>query len=135
MNKIIIGVVVVVVVAVGGYMYFQKDKSLPSVTVLTDGGNVQVEVRPVSTTTQQGPAGSGYTLAEVATHATKSDCYTAVRGSVYDLTSWIGQHPGGAKAIEGLCGKDGTDAFVKKHGGQDKQEQTLVTFKIGELVR
>jgi cytochrome b involved in lipid metabolism len=72
-----------------------------------------------------------YTLAEVATHADASSCFTIVRTNVYNLTSWINKHPGGSKAILALCGKDGTSLFENKHGGQERPENELQGFEIG----
>jgi cytochrome b involved in lipid metabolism len=78
---------------------------------------------------------SGYTMADVAQHNSQSSCWTVVNGSVYDLTAFIGQHPGGPGAIVSLCGIDGTDAFTGKHGGQPRPEQELASLKIGTLAR
>jgi cytochrome b involved in lipid metabolism len=74
-----------------------------------------------------------YPASEVAQHASKESCWAIVRGGIYDLTSWINQHPGGRQAILGLCGKDGTAAFESTHGGQEGPEKVLKEFKIGEL--
>ncbi|CAN5711464.1 hypothetical protein BH11PAT2_BH11PAT2_08780 [soil metagenome] len=74
-----------------------------------------------------------YTQAEVATHDTTNNCWATINGNVYNLTSWIAQHPGGEAPILGLCGKDGTSAFDGQHstGGQANAE--LATFKIGTI--
>ncbi len=74
-----------------------------------------------------------YTLAEIATHKDATSCWTAVRGQVYDLTSWIIQHPGGAENILSVCGKDGTAAFTAQHNGQREPESELKSFHIGTL--
>jgi cytochrome b involved in lipid metabolism len=74
-----------------------------------------------------------YTMAEVAAHNSRSSCWTVIRGDIYDLTQWVNEHPGGPVKILNLCGKDGTQAFGKKHGGQEKPEQKLEQFKIGAL--
>ncbi|MBM3261528.1 hypothetical protein FJY93_03860 [Candidatus Kaiserbacteria bacterium] len=88
------------------------------------------------TAVAENPAQPGtYTMTEVRTHNTASSCWSVVQGVVYDLTSWISKHPGGAKAIKQLCGTDGTDKFVGKHGGMEKQEMTLASFKIGILAQ
>ncbi len=79
--------------------------------------------------------GKTFTMAQVATHKDAMSCYTVIRGNVYDLTSWISQHPGGEGAILGLCGKDGTTAFVDQHGGRPRQENELATFQIGALAQ
>jgi cytochrome b involved in lipid metabolism len=74
-----------------------------------------------------------YSFEEVQTHNSKQSCWSAIRGKVYDLTSWISNHPGGEKAILSICGKDGTEAFVNQHGGKNKPEKALSQFEIGEL--
>jgi peptidoglycan hydrolase-like protein with peptidoglycan-binding domain len=76
-----------------------------------------------------------FTMAQVATHSTQNDCHSVVSGSVYNLTSWIAQHPGGASAIIGMCGKDGTASFMSQHGGQNNPVNRLAAFKIGTLVQ
>ncbi len=94
-----------------------------------------VETAPVNENNTQDMTISNptYTMSEVANHNTASDCWSVVRGQVYDLTEWIGKHPGGEKAITQLCGVDGTDKFVGKHGGSSLQENTLAGYEIGEL--
>ena len=74
-----------------------------------------------------------YSFEEVQTHNSKQSCWSAIRGKVYDLTSWISNHPGGEKAILRICGKDGTEAFVNQHGGKNKPEKALSQFEIGEI--
>ncbi len=76
---------------------------------------------------------TGYTLADVAAHATPADCWTSVSGQVYDLTTWIAQHPGGAGVIEGMCGIDATAAFEAQHQGQGEPTDALAGFLLGPL--
>jgi len=76
---------------------------------------------------------TGLTLADVAAHNTRADCWTVINGGVYDLTSWIPQHPGGEAAILGLCGTDGSARFNGQHGGAATQAAILAGFKIGDL--
>jgi cytochrome b involved in lipid metabolism/uncharacterized membrane protein len=79
------------------------------------------------------PARTSYTLADVAKHGSASSCWTAVNGKVYDVTEWITQHPGGRRAILGMCGKDGSSAFDGQHGGQRRPEAELKQFLVGTL--
>lgn len=74
-----------------------------------------------------------YTMEEVAKHATSNDCWAVIDGHVYDLTQWVAKHPGGAGAIEAICGKDGSAKFGGKHGGNEKIANRLASFKIGSL--
>lgn len=93
---------------------------------------VSQETTESPATTQQ-PTVSSYSLAQVAVHNSASSCWSVINGGVYDLTTWIGQHPGGKQAIMGLCGKDGSTAFNGQHEGGEKQAAMLVTLKIGVL--
>lgn len=77
--------------------------------------------------------GLEYSFADVKGHSSSTGCWTAVNGSVYDVTKWISQHPGGEKAILGMCGNDASAAYDKKHGGQARPESELANFKIGTL--
>ncbi len=74
-----------------------------------------------------------FTLAEVATHKDVKSCWTTIQGKVYNLTSWINQHPGGAEAILSLCGKDGTSLFLAQHSGQANPAAELKILYIGTL--
>jgi cytochrome b involved in lipid metabolism len=74
-----------------------------------------------------------FSMTEVQAHKTPADCWSAINGLVYDLTTWINRHPGGTKPIESLCGTDGSARFVKKHGGASAPQAALVLLKIGTL--
>ena len=78
-------------------------------------------------------AATAYTLADVQVHATPQSCWTVIDGTVYDVTSWIGEHPGGARDIEQLCGTDGTAAFADEHGTERRPNSELQQFAIGTL--
>lgn len=79
---------------------------------------------PTSTTTS-------YTLAQVAEHNTKDDCWMILDGGVYDVTSFIPDHPGGDKILRG-CGKDATQMFAKHPESAKAMKEK---FKIGTLAQ
>lgn len=130
---------------VGTQQEVTDSSSGPSTTIISkeneredDGddeneGGTKTTITTSSDTTTTGTTGTTYTLAQVATHKTASDCWTTISGSVYDLTKWIGQHPGGEGAILSICGKDGTGAFTGQHGMGGKEASILAGFKIGVL--
>jgi cytochrome b involved in lipid metabolism len=97
-----------------------------------DEGGSRTTTTPVSTA-NPAAATTFYTMAQVKTHNSRTSCWTAVYGGVYDVTKWISQHPGGAGAILGMCGVDGTSAFDAQHGGQSRANAELGSFKIGVL--
>ena len=81
------------------------------------------------------PASTGYTMERVKANGTSSSCWTVINGYVYDLTKWIGSHPGGSGAITSLCGTDGTSEFLAMHRGQGKPEARLAGYLLGPLAK
>merc|ERR1712187_358135 len=60
-------------------------------------------------------SGGGMTMAEVAKHTTKDDCWVVVSGQVLNVTKFLGEHPGGELAILTFAGKDATEEFNMIH--------------------
>ncbi len=76
---------------------------------------------------------SGYTMAMVTVNNSSSSCWSVIRNDVYDLTSWIGSHPGGSNAILGICGREATSTFDARHSGQGAPESALKSYLLGPL--
>lgn len=74
-----------------------------------------------------------YTMAKVKENNSATSCWSAINGNVYNLTKWISSHPGGASAISGLCGTDGTSSFNARHRGQGNPTSTLAGYLLGPL--
>jgi len=55
------------------------------------------------------------TLDELKTHASRSDCWVAVDGLVYDFTAFLPEHPAGAQAILDVAGTDATALYKEIH--------------------
>ena len=134
-NKIVAGLVVLVLVAGGAVLLFgnspkpagqKAPEQYGSGTVTSPDGNIQVNVTSAEKT---------FTSADVSAHNSAASCYASVNGNVYDVTSYINKHPGGPEKILSLCGKDGSSAFNDQHGGQSKPEAMLATLKIGILAK
>jgi len=115
---------VIVIIAVLIIAVATLPRSGPANSVTTDNNS--------NSTSTKGTTNTSYTLAQVALHATKTDCWTAINGSVYNLTPFIPNHPGG-DAILAICGIDGTSAFDNQHEGQRRPAAELATLKIGVL--
>ena len=94
---------------------------------------------PAPTVTPPTPSGPGtngetLTLTIVAAHGTVASCWAVINNSVYDLTNWVGNHPGGTSQITAICGKDGSTAFNGyTHSDQPRALTFLAGFKIGTL--
>ena len=84
-----------------------------------------------SGSSSSGSSGTVITAATVAQHASPSDCWTIISGRVYNLTSFIASHPGGASRIIALCGINGTSAFSTQHAGNQAALAALAPLIIG----
>lgn len=155
-TSIIVGIIVVL--GVGGIVWWQtQDEAMEPVQTSDtssatneanntsnsssddDEDEVEFEDGTVQSGTPSGSTGdatsAGITMTVVAQHSSRTDCWSAINGSVYDLTSWIPKHPGGEGAIVQLCGKDGSAKFNGQHGGDSGKAKILTGFKVGALAQ
>jgi cytochrome b involved in lipid metabolism len=86
-----------------------------------------------SATTVHTLAVKKYKMSTVKKHNKKSSCWVVISKNVYNLTGFIKKHPGGAKRIIAICGKDATKAFRNQHGTGGRPNAVLKTYKIGVL--
>jgi cytochrome b involved in lipid metabolism/protoporphyrinogen oxidase len=70
------------------------------------------------------------TMTEVNKHNNKKDAWLVIDNNVYDITSWVPNHPGGSIILKGV----GTDATKLFKGHSNYAKEKLKTFKIGLLV-
>jgi cytochrome b involved in lipid metabolism len=79
------------------------------------------QLLPTATSLQMLP------VSVVQKHASATDCWVVYQGVIYDITSIIPWHPGGAGAITPYCGttQDFARAFTKQHG----------TSQVGALMK
>lgn len=73
-----------------------------------------------------------YTYEEVAKHSKSDDCWIVIDNSVYDVSKFLDEHPGGDEIIFDLAGSDATESFVDI-GHSDDALKILKTLKIGEI--
>ena len=72
-------------------------------------------------------------ISEVKKHNSRDDCWSIVSGKVYNLTSYVQQHPGGIELISSICGIDGSAAFSNQHGSSAKPNNVLTGLLLGSL--
>eukprot|EP00158_Paraphelidium_tribonemae_P003650 Partr_v1_DN26281_c0_g1_i11_m48150 putative Cytochrome b5 reductase 4 len=58
---------------------------------------------------------SHYSLQDILAHKKEDDLWLALRGKVYNVTTYIPFHPGGKKMLMSVAGKDATALFDKYH--------------------
>ncbi|KAF8063693.1 hypothetical protein HT031_003548 [Scenedesmus sp. PABB004] len=72
-----------------------------------------------------------YTMRQVSKHASDDTCWIVVNGKVYDVTSYIDDHPGGSESILLNAGVDCTEEFMGVHSQEAKD--LLKMFAIGTV--
>ncbi len=140
MKHIILGIIAaLLIIGAGAYVLGSSTNSTTtqtaSVATGTSSNNTSTGTGTTGSSAATATNSGAYTLAQVATHGSQASCWTAINGKVYDVTTWISQHPGGQQAILSLCGKDGSAAFNGQHGGQARPASELATFLIGTLAQ
>ena len=123
----------------GIYSFMVTSRAKSAVTIAVGDREVQGEVTrgqvtptPVVSATPT-PTIAGYTMEQVKANNTAQKCWSAINGQVYDLTTWISSHPGGASAITSMCGTDGTTAYKGQHGGSGQPASRLAGYLLGPL--
>ncbi|KAI8028489.1 Cytochrome b5 isoform E [Camellia lanceoleosa] len=62
---------------------------------------------------------------EVANHNHKQDCWIIISGKVYDVTSFLDDHPGGDEVLLTATGKDATDDFEDVGHSESAREMLI----------
>ncbi len=91
-------------------------------------------VPPVNNPTQTN--GAILNMTEIAKHNSRSDCWLLINNKVYNVTSFLSAHPGGASTITPHCGQEATQAFNTKDIGRPHSgtaASMLASYYIGDL--
>lgn len=128
---ILVIIIILIIVGIGAVFAFKPHSTAtPAQPVSTAPAATGTTTASTGTSASSTPS---YTLADIAEHGTASDCWTAVSGKVYNITSFIPQHPGGPVIIQ-ACGKDGTSLFDEMSSGtQTRADSVLQQYFIGNL--
>lgn len=81
-------------------------------------------------------AGRQIGLGEIARHAAAEDCWMAINGVVYDITSYIPDHPSNPRIVLPWCGKEATEAYRTKTCGRPhsaEADSLLKKYRIGAV--
>ncbi|KAI0432578.1 hypothetical protein F5Y09DRAFT_301268 [Xylaria sp. FL1042] len=73
-----------------------------------------------------------YTTKEVAVHNTSADAWMIIHGQVYDVTSYLRDHPGGAEVLVDAAGKDASEEFDNAGHSEDASE-IMAAYRVGKL--
>ncbi|KAI9191334.1 hypothetical protein LWI28_007088 [Acer negundo] len=115
---VIVAVALVLCAVLGILVLFSRDrKSGPAKTLHSNANNNK--------------ASKIYSKAEVFLHNKRTDCWIIIKNKVYDVTSYVEEHPGG-DAILAHAGDDSTEGF---YGPQHATRvfDMIDDFYVGDL--
>jgi len=69
----------------------------------------------------------------VQQHRSAESCWVVLYGNVYDVTSFVPEHPGGSKIILQLAGQDATDEYDPVHPPGTLEDSLPASAKIGAI--
>jgi len=103
-----------------------------------DGGSALSQTPTGAATRQPTESGANAVLsaAEVAKHNSSSDCWLIIENKVYDVSEYLGTHPGGCGIIIQYCGTEATHAFETKGIGVNHSKTAwshLDSIYLGDL--
>ncbi|KAG6423029.1 hypothetical protein SASPL_113412 [Salvia splendens] len=73
-----------------------------------------------------------FTYSDVSAHKTSDDCWVIINGKVYNVTSYLDEHPGGDEVILGQAGNDASQEF-EDVGHGSAARLMLDEFYVGEV--
>ncbi|KAJ9531496.1 hypothetical protein QJQ45_015040 [Haematococcus lacustris] len=90
------------------------------------------EVKKVEVQVESSKAAKTFTLEDVAQHNSEESAWFVYEDKVYDATSFLEDHPGGADSIVIVAGMDATEDFNAIHS--KKAKAMLADYYLGDLV-
>lgn len=73
-----------------------------------------------------------YSMQEASQHSTRDDCWVIIDGKVYDVTTYLDEHPGGDYVLLGATGRDSTEDF-EDAGHSSDARKLMADYFIGEI--
>lgn len=74
-----------------------------------------------------------FTREELKSRCSRDDAVLIIHNGVYDVTSFLAEHPGGEEVLLEKAGQDGTEPFEDVSHSSDARS-LMQKYKIGELV-
>lgn len=110
---------------------YDKNNQSKTSSITTDTGQIDTLTNPGSGTTSL-----NLSKTELAKHNSANSCWLLISGKIYDVTTFLNQHPGNASTILPTCGTDATAAYASRGGtGSHSSSATamLADYYIGNL--
>ncbi len=125
---------------VASFVVSEIHKAPFAVTSASGGGSAPLTAQNVvsgaASAVAPADAQPGLTLAELAKHDSAQNCWLLIAGKIYDVTTFLPDHPGEARTILPTCGTDATQAFADRGGTgthSNIAKTMLAAYYIGDL--
>ena len=124
---------IIIVNLVWGIVFFYDNNPLQQNNANQNANNTNVNS---SGSIPNVPSNQKVPATELIKHNKKSDCWVSYKEKVYDLTSWLPDHPGSADAIAPYCGtsRGFETAFTGQHGTSQVEKLMQEGTYKGDLV-
>ena len=138
LSVIIIFILVIIIAFVGSNLDTTKAKPKAPVNNISINSNGINHINPPKINLKNLNFNLGqstkdsFTINEVSKHNSENDCYLIINNKVYDVSSYIGYHPGGLWSIVSFCGKEATGIFARIHS--NRAWDLLRRYKIGTII-
>lgn len=100
---------------------------------LINSGNGAADTAGVEETCESGDDGvKYYTLEDIRVHNLSNDTWLIIHDKVYDITTFLEEHPGGEEVLLEQAGADATESFEDVGHSTDAREM-LEQYYVGEL--
>ncbi len=76
--------------------------------------------------------------ADLAKHRSPENCWMAIRGAVYDLSTYLPEHPSRPDIVLPWCGKEASEAYNTKMKGRPHSpyaDELLAKYRIGSFAK
>ena len=116
----------VAAILTAGLVFYQNNKNSPA----------QNSILNLATNDPAQEKETALDAAEIAKHNSANNCWIIINDKVYNVSSYLGAHPGGAATIAPYCGKEASNAFTTKDTGSSHSANAnsmLASYYIGDL--
>lgn len=130
---VIISFIILAGIGLGTYIFLnRKESNSQNISLSNQGSVVDSNINKNNGETRQ------FTLNEVAVNNSRNSCWLIIDSKVYDVTSYLREHPGGSGEILPVCGKEATNAFntmnkSSSKGHSPKASEILSGYLVGSI--
>ncbi len=125
--SLIIFSIITTAILTAGLVFYQNNKN--NAPALNNSGSNS----PIGAKTTPGIT---LNMAEIAKHNSITDCWMIINNKVYNVSSYLFGHPGGAGSMMPYCGKEATRAFDTKDRNRPHSSYAnslLANYYVGDL--